>query len=160
MKAVASIGFKYASFLAVWFLFVYTLSWSELYAGAGAALLSILALEVALRNEPLCFRPRAIWLKLLFTLPGSVIHDLLRMAGALLHRMRGGRVHSQFRVTRFSSESDTPRECARRALAVGLSSVSPNSVVIGIDEQKKTLLYHELVKAPVPDIIRELREDK
>lgn len=151
---------KFAGFLALWFLFSFTLSRNELYVGAACASLSIIALEISLRAEPLCFRPRVRWLKLLLSLPGSVVHDLILMLAVVFDKLRGRRIHSQFQVTRFTSEQDTPRECARRALAVGFATVPPNSVVIGINREKKTLLYHELVHAPELAVVRALREDK
>lgn len=160
VKALLWIGVKAGGFLALWFLFSYSLSLSELYVGAACALLSIVALEMSLRSERLCFRPRARWLKLVFKLPGSIVHDLALMMRVLINRATGRRIHSRFRVTPFPSDADTPRECARRALALGLATVPPNSVVIGIDGEKRTLLYHELTSAPVPETICALRGEQ
>jgi hypothetical protein len=160
VKALLWIGIKGSGFLALWFLFSYSLSRSELYVGAASALLSVVAFEVSLRAEPLCFRPRVRWLKLIFKLPGPVVHDLVLMGRVLIDKAAGKRIHSRFRVTPFPSEVDTPYECARRALAVGLATVPPNSVVVGINRKKGALLYHELMSAPVPETIRALEENR
>jgi hypothetical protein len=41
-----------------------------------------------------------------------------------------------------------PRDAARRALAIAAVSVSPNSVVVGVDPDRDELVFHQLSSSP------------
>jgi len=44
----------------------------------------------------------------------------------------------------------------RRVLVTVYSSISPNSIVIGIDREQNLLLYHQLARTPVSKLMRKL----
>jgi hypothetical protein len=51
---------------------------------------------------------------------------------------------------------DDPDAVARRALAIGYTTMTPNFVIIGIDRQRRTMLYHQIDRSPVPEMTRRL----
>ncbi len=145
------------SFVGLWFLFVYQLSLTELIAGAGAAAVTIVGLELSLKVVPLRFQPELRWLLLMLRLPGTVIRDMGVLVRIFFRLITGKKIPGLFQVTDFSALGEGPRANARRALAVVFTTVSPNSVVVGIDRKTGLLLFHELEATPVPQILKELR---
>jgi hypothetical protein len=50
----------------------------------------------------------------------------------------------------FSHRGDEPADNGRRALAMGLGSFAPNTIVIGVDHERDRLLAHQLVPTRDP----------
>jgi hypothetical protein len=94
--------------------------------GAAAAILVRHELGLALRPRP---RTLVRELRSLLEWPG----DLVRLARALVRRPHGRVVEVQF-------EADP----ADAAIAVAARSLSPNRIVIDVDEERGVLRYHEL----------------
>ncbi|MFZ0387920.1 MAG: hypothetical protein WAL22_19820 [Solirubrobacteraceae bacterium] len=53
-------------------------------------------------------------------------------------------VRGEFRARRFDVGEPSPTELGRRALVEALGSLAPNTIVIGIDDQRGLLLVHQL----------------
>jgi hypothetical protein len=66
--------------------------------------------------------------------------DLVRLARALVVRPEGRIVEERFEAT-----GEDPHDAARRALAVAGGTLSPNSIVVGIDAERGVLVRHELM---------------
>ncbi len=49
-----------------------------------------------------------------------------------------------FRTARFEATDATAEDTGRRALAEWLGSVAPNTIVIGVDDERDLLLVHQL----------------
>lgn len=147
----------WAGFVGLWFLFVYQLSLIELVVGAAAAAVTVCALLISLRAVPLRFNPEARWLTRVFTLPGIVVKDMVLLLHVVGHLVAGKKIHSLFQVTHFRAAGEGSRASAKRVLAVAFTTVSPNSIVIGIDSESGLLLFHEIEKSPVPKILQELQ---
>ena len=60
--------------------------------------------------------------------------------GQLISRRR---VRGQFRAVQFEG-GDTDADRGRQALAEALGSLAPNTIVVGIDTERKLLLVHQL----------------
>jgi hypothetical protein len=148
----------WVGFTGLWFLFVYQLSLIELAAGAAAAALTVVALQISFHAVPLRFRPEARWLSQAFMLPATVVKDMVVLLRALTRLLSGRKIHSLFQVTHFPAIAEGPHANAKRALAVAFTSVSPNSIVVGIDRNSGLLLFHELEKTPLPKILEELEK--
>ncbi|MBV9310934.1 MAG: hypothetical protein JOZ73_08880 [Solirubrobacterales bacterium] len=52
----------------------------------------------------------------------------------------------RFRATRFEAVGEQPHEVGRRALAEAAGSLAPNTIVIGVDDEHRLLLVHQLRK--------------
>ena len=149
---------KWICFIGLWFLFVYQLSLIELVAGAAAALATIVALELSLKVVPLRFQPKPSWLFCTFKLPAIIIQDMGILVRALAGLMAGKKIPSLFQVTYFSAAGEEGQANAKRTLAVAFTTVSPNSVVVGIDRKSGLVLFHELERTAVPDVLKELEK--
>ena len=127
-------------------LLIDTVQLPELYAGAGATLLAAVAFEVSreqgfaeaalpIRGVARVWRlalrlPVEIWL-----VSATAIAQLIRPR----HNSRG-----RFRAVAFDAGGDGPGDAGRRALAEALGSLTPNTIVVGIDPDSKLILVHQL----------------
>lgn len=145
---------EWICFVGLWFLFVYQLSLIELVVGASVAAVTIGAFHISLSVEPLRFRPKLRWFRPVLSLPFTVTHDMDILLRALIRLMSGKPIPSSFQVTHFSAPAEGPRTDARRALAVAFTTVSPNSVVAGIDRKTGLVLFHTLKRTPVPEVLK------
>jgi multisubunit Na+/H+ antiporter MnhE subunit len=112
----------------------------ELVAAVVVGAIGATALALVRRELEVVLRPRAgdvaAELRTILSWPG----DLVLLATALVRRPAGRVVESRFEAT----GSDT-RDAGRNALAVAGRSLAPNTIVIGIDEERGVLLAHQLV---------------
>jgi hypothetical protein len=88
------------------------------------------------------FAPKATWLTHFLSLPYQVLRDSLIVIAALFSKSAPS---GKFTSAPFNAGSDDPRSSAKRALAVGLTSFPPNSIVVEINREEDTIFYHELV---------------
>ena len=148
----------WAGLVGLWFLFVYQLSLIELLAGAAVAAVSLVALQVSLHAVPLRFKPELRWFSGVFILPVTVVKDMVILLRALARLLQGKKLSSLFQVTRFSATAEGSRANAKRVLAIAFITVSPNSIVVGIDRKSGLLLFHELERTPAPKILEGLQK--
>jgi hypothetical protein len=129
----------------LYLLLIDTTSLPELYVLAGAAVLCAVGLLVAREQGFVEARvsPRALvgaW-RLAWQVPLDIATlCLVAIAQAAQRRPARG----AFRTTRFDATAETPADTGRRALAEWLGSVSPNTIVIGVDADRGRLLVHQL----------------
>jgi hypothetical protein len=139
-----------------WVSCVATLRSHELLVGAGAVLLSVTSCLFVVRMLPLRFRPTLADLAQIWRLPVSVVKDLAQVLWVLLLALGGRRAPSFFCSAPWWPVKNNGRDTARRALAVGYGTVSPNCIVVGIDCGRGQILLHQLKKSPVPAMTRNL----
>jgi multisubunit Na+/H+ antiporter MnhE subunit len=156
VKKLAGYFVKWLIFAAIWFLFVYQTSVWEALTAAGAAALTLYALEEARKHEPLRFRPRAHWVGQAWRLPKLVAVDIWILTKALGQHMAGQRKQGSFQLIPFQSPTRGPRGAAQRALVVLYGTTPPNSVVVEFNMQESYLMVHQLKETPVPRMIREI----
>jgi multisubunit Na+/H+ antiporter MnhE subunit len=124
---------------------------AELGAGAGAAVLAALLAEVALHQAGTRIAVRARWLAAAYRLPGQVLGDTVLVFRALARQLlRGEPPPSGFRELPVRA-GDQDREdqggaaVTRLVLLVGAGSLAPNTVVLGIDQDRGVMVVHQLV---------------
>ncbi|HEX3325975.1 MAG TPA: Na+/H+ antiporter subunit E [Actinomycetota bacterium] len=144
--------------LGLWLLLV-TVSVAELVAGMIAATIAATAAEVVRVQGLVRFDPDPRWFLRVWRLPLSVVRDCWILGIALVRHLGGHPVNSGFRALPFRSGGDGDRASARRALIVPALSVSPNTYVVGIDEEADLMLVHQLVPSPKEDAAREVFAD-
>jgi multisubunit Na+/H+ antiporter MnhE subunit len=140
---------------ALWLWFVDSLALPEAWVGlAVAALATTLALVVWLYS-PVRFRPRVRWARWLRGVPLGVLRDSGVLGLALWRRLaRGERPRSAFRLVPFpDAGDDDPESVTWRAFVIAATSITPNTYVIGVDCERKTVLVHQLV----PDSAEQVR---
>ena len=135
-------GFSYA----VWLVHDDSAKLSELLAGLVVAAIAATGTELVRgqRVARMAFRPRFVRRTPLLLL--SSVRDCVTLTFAafaqLLDRRdaRGITVEIPFR----HGEDEDPYATGRRALAMGLGSFAPGTVVIGIDPERAVLVAHQL----------------
>ncbi len=158
MKRFGQYAGAWFGFVALWFLFVYQISLPELFAGAGAAALTVLALQKSLKAEPFYFRPRLRWCAQVWRLPKIILEDFAALFYTLGRHMLRKPGLGLFQVTPFHTSGDAARQAAQRCLATTFMSLSPNSVVVDIDTERELMMFHQVKRTAVPTMIRELEE--
>ncbi len=140
-------------FLALWLLFTHSLLWQELLLGLGMAVLATVATILAGWGAGIKLAPRWTWLLLIPALVTSVLRETAMIFAVLLQRLAGKRLRSRLATAPFHFGSDTPRDKARRAAALLLSTVSPNFIALDLDKETNVLLYHQLIPAPPSPVV-------
>ncbi len=119
---------------------------AELGGGAGAAALAALLTETALHQGGTRIAVRARWLAAAWRLPGQVLGDTVLVFRALGRQLiRGETPDSGFRERPVRAGGDSSADVTRRVLLVGANSLAPNTVVLGIDEERDVMIVHQLV---------------
>jgi hypothetical protein len=76
---------------------------------------------------------------------------------ALLRRVIPGKEPgSVLRSVPFDAGGETAQAAARRALALTLTTIPPNFIVIGIDKDDESMLVHQVQESGVPEVTKRL----
>lgn len=117
----------------------------ELLVGAGAAALAATGLELARERAIVGERARLRWLLRIPRAGLMVPADVAKLTLAALRAVPRRRDPlGSFRELPFPGSEDEQREAGRRALAEAFGSLSPNTVIVGIDERRHVILAHQL----------------
>ncbi len=145
MRSPAAVGLGFALGAAFYMVLIDTVDLPELYAGIGAALLAGAAYEAARRQGVAEARVSPRWLgrggRVIASIPRQIAW-LSWQAIAQLVAPREDR--GSLRAVPFRAGGDGSSDVGRRALAEGLGSLAPNTIVIGIDGERDLLLVHQL----------------
>jgi multisubunit Na+/H+ antiporter MnhE subunit len=134
-----------AALFALWLFFVDTTEAPQLYVGIGVAMIAATGSELVRHQRIAMVRPRARWLLRLWRPVASVPGDLWRLVRAIARGLRGAPPDGRFREVPFDPGDGDPEDLARQALAEAAGSFAPNTIVIGVDEERRTLLAHQLL---------------
>lgn len=134
-----------ATLFALWLFFVDTTESPQLYAGIGVAMIAATGSELVRHQKIAMVRPRARWALRLWRPLVSVPADLWRLTRAVGSSLAGAPPEGRFREVPFEPGDGRPEDLARHALAEAAGSFSPNTVVIGVDRERRTLLAHQLL---------------
>ena len=156
LSALLVSAVEFVLLIGLWMMFVSLLQWNELIAGVAAALIGAFADAVIKATDFASFEPELKQLLLIFRLPGEVLRNTLVVFGELFRRLAGAPPRSRLLIVPFDGGGVDRRSAARRALAILYSTIPPNSVVVGIDQDRNYLLLHNLVPEPVSPVTRKL----
>lgn len=160
-----SAGFAALVFIA-WMSFVGNFSSQEFLLGGGCALLTTAFCLLTWSAMALPVRARAADFLPLLRAPWDVARDSWIVIAALAKDLAGiARTQSLVCAAAFERSKDErgkdkrskdERGFMRRVLAVAFTTISPNSIVIGIDETQGQMIYHQIVRSGVPAIAKRL----
>lgn len=132
--------------MAFWVITDDSIAPDELLAGAGAAALAAVLVDLASHQATVTFSIRLAWLARAFGLPRQVLIETWIVFVALWRRVaRGEEPRSGFMAEPVEYGPDTPPGRMRRALLVGAWSLAPNSFVLGLDRDRDVMVIHKLV---------------
>lgn len=141
-----------------WVVFVGTFSKWELLVGMGVAIVAAVAICVVEHAEDSHFAPRVRDLLQFGFVPWLVLQGSYQILFAAVRDLLGGRkAVSAFRVVRFEAGTlRSPYDTARRVLAVAFTTMTPTTVVLGINLPSNQLLFHEINGSGIPQMTKNL----
>jgi hypothetical protein len=136
----------------LWALLVFKTEGAEFVAGAIAATFSATGAEVLRAKGYAPFSPDLHWARVLLRLPRDVLRDCSLLVRALaVAAWRREAIEGTFRCVHFAgADRGDPRGQARLAVAKWLGGVSPNTMVVGFDEPRDSVLVHQVVRTKSP----------
>lgn len=136
----------WALLFCLWVVLDYSVATAELAVGAGVSAVGALVTELVTDQAGSNFRLRLAWLVRMRVLPGRVARDTVIVFGALWRRLaHGQQPPSGFREVPTAWGDDSAQGLTRRVLLVGGTSVAPNTLVLGIDQEREVMVVHHLV---------------
>jgi hypothetical protein len=131
---------------ALWMLLDDTTAVPELVDGAVAASIGATGSTLALKRMPARFVPRLAWGRHWWRPWVQLVTGLPVLIRVLARAIAGGdREPGELRWLSFALEADPEVRDAQVALASFAGSVASNSVVVAVDERRRSMLVHELV---------------
>jgi len=130
---------------AFYLLLIDTTDPPELYAGAVVVVLAAAIFELSREQafEEASASPARllrVW-RVLIRIPTDVATLTVVAFDQAIHRRPA---RGRLRAIDFDARGDDSRAVGRRALAEALGSVAPNTIVIGVDQQRRLLVAHQL----------------
>ena len=156
LKAIAFSSLEFVCLVGLWMLFVSQLQLAELAAGLGGAALGAVGDGIVKSKRFAKFRPRVKWLWLFAWEPWYVFTGSAAILWALVRRLAGKKSQAQFRVVPFRADGDDSESAARRALAITLTTIPPNFIVVGIDQERNFMLVHQVSPTGTPLVTKKL----
>jgi multisubunit Na+/H+ antiporter MnhE subunit len=146
-----------AVLVACWTMFLGSFGGAEAVVGGIAVAIGTAVSTAAYAVGVARFRPKLAWFAEIWRVPWYVLTDTGTIASALVSRhlfRRRGR--SRMVALPFEPGGSTGRGEARRALAIALTTLSPNSIVLDIDRDARLMLVHQISPAGVSRLTRRL----
>jgi multisubunit Na+/H+ antiporter MnhE subunit len=135
----------FALLAPLWLLLVDMTEWPELITGAVCVAIAATGSELVRAHD--VARARPVWrgLARAWTPILRAPADVVRVALAVAGRRRGA-----FYALPFRPGGDDPHDVGRRVMAEALGSFAPNTIVVGVDQEREHLLAHQLLPTRKP----------
>jgi multisubunit Na+/H+ antiporter MnhE subunit len=136
---------------ALWLALVDTVVAPELVAGAVAAAVAATGAVVVRANRRVVTRPRVAWLRSAWRPLVGTFRDMGPLAVALWRR--GVLRRPEQGVTTevpYAAVGSDPRSSAHRVLTQALGSLAPNTIIVCVDHDRRTMVVHQLVATGDP----------
>ena len=145
------------AYLGLWFVLAGAASRAELLAGLACAAVAATVSE-RVWKEPLArFHGDLRLLGQFWRMPYYAVQGTWEILGVLAKHLAGKPAPSLLRAVPFDAgREDARRDATRRALAVAYTTATPNFVVLGIDQERGLMLYHQLKPSEVLQMTRNL----
>ena len=158
MRRLVRLVLHGALWFGAWLLFVEKLSAAELAIGGACSLIAAFASEIAWGTHLTAFGGDLGALAQVRHLPWLIVKDTLAVFRILVrHVFTRHKAESLMVAVAFDPGApDEPHDAARRALAIAYSTMTPATVVLGIDQQTGRMLYHQLERSELPRMTRNL----
>jgi multisubunit Na+/H+ antiporter MnhE subunit len=136
----------------LWLLLVWTLEAQEIVAAVVGGAIGATAAAVAQAQGLVRFSPRWRWLGGAWRLPLGVLTDTWLVFVALYRRFVHDKpIQGVFRTVPFAHDEQDDVASARVTLATFAISLTPNTYVVGADEERDILYIHQLVPVEIDE---------
>lgn len=141
-----------------WVVFVGTFDEQEMLIGMAVSVVSAFAICVVEHANEAHFRPRLRDVAQAVFVPWLIVQDTFVIFFAVLRDLVGGKeAGSDFRLAVFEpGDLHDPHDTGRRVIAVAYTTMSPNSIVMGINTLERRMLFHQIEKSSVPTMTKNL----
>lgn len=141
----------------LWIVFVAGVKRDEMIVGALCVIASALFLQLVYRAEDQKLDIRLKDLAAGWRIPWYIVTDTYVVTMVLIKDLLGiKRASSFYRVCGFKTAKDDPLLIARRVLATEFTTMTPNSIVLGVDYEQSRMLFHQLERSSVTKMAQEL----
>ena len=148
---------QFAIAFALWHLYVGKLQPDEALFAAGGAAIAATASKIVFEKHIAPLRAQWRHVAEIWRMPKELVTGGWQITAVLLRQIfLREPAPSLFISVPFDAGGDDDESAFRRALAITYTTATPNSVVIGIDRERGLLVYHQVRKSPVPEMIRRL----
>jgi multisubunit Na+/H+ antiporter MnhE subunit len=154
-RAVGAVSSS-AAMAALWVLFVAGTKLQEMIVGFVSVTISCAFLLHVGRRNPLDLDLRLSDLAQGWRAPWCIVKDAGVILLVLFQDLCGQPAGSFYRVTGFHTGERDPQLVARRVLATVYATASPNSIILGVDPAQSRMLFHQIRRSPVPELLRKL----
>jgi hypothetical protein len=140
-----------------WILLVAGTRLHEMMVGAASVAAAGIFLDFVQRSSTLRIKIQPRDLLTGWRVPGYIAVDTWIVLKVLLEDLFSiRRASSLYRVSGFKTSNHDPVLVGRRVLATVYTSVSPNSIVIGIDCEQSRMLVHQVQRSALSAMDKEL----
>lgn len=148
-KPSFSLCFSSVCFIVLlWILFVGGTRRNEMLVGAGIGVISGMFAYKVWLVETLRVEFHLADIIQGWRIPWYILSGIYVTVVVLLKNLfRVGSADSFYRVSGFKTSKSDPRQIARRVLVTFYMTMSPNSIVIGIDYRQSRMLFHQLQRS-------------
>jgi hypothetical protein len=155
---IAPLVFSSAALFLLWALLTSGFKAQESLMGAFAALAGSLVYLLLRLKTGFTFQPRICELLEAWRLPWYLLTGSWMITQVLFLDLFGMRKAGSFyRATAFDSGNEQPaRQVARRTLATAFTTVSPDFIIIGVDTERRQMLFHQILRTEVPKMTKNL----
>ena len=130
---------------AFYLVLIDTVDLPEVYAGIGAVALAGAGYEAARRQGVADGRISIRWLARSGKVVASVPRQIVWVSWQAVAQLLAPRdARGTLRAVSFRAGGEGSSDVGRRALAEGLGSLAPNTIVIGVDDERDLLFVHQL----------------
>lgn len=128
-----------------YFLLIDTASLPEVYVLTGVALGCAVAFELAREQGFAESAINPMWLLTAWRVALKIPWDIALLCGDALAQLVAPRqTRGVFRAAPFGATDKTTTDTGRRALTEWVGSLSPNTIVVGVDTERQLVLVHQL----------------
>lgn len=141
-----------------WIVFVGTFDQQEMLIGMAVSVVSAVAICVVEYANEAHFRPRMRDVAQAIFIPWLIAKDTCVIFLVALRDLVGGqKAESDFRLAAFEAGAPhDPHDTGRRVIAVTYTTMSPNSIVMGINTLERRMLFHQIQRSDVPRMTNNL----
>jgi multisubunit Na+/H+ antiporter MnhE subunit len=142
--------------LALYFCFAARITRDEAVIGVVVAAFAATGSHVVLRAGLIRFAGRARWVAEAWRLPKYAVTGIVDIFAALFRQLSTGRPAASLLLEVPFATDGGEGAPVRRALAVTYTTMTPTSIVLGLDDERRRMIYHQLDRSPVTEMTRRL----